>query len=85
MIDGPIVLEMNCESIMVYRKVFEDGHDSYATVGSRYAEEHPDEVTPERIERLLDESHESHGERRDEGLREMWRGLFAVFEGGERP
>ena len=77
MLDGPIELSIGDDSIRVYRKMY-DGEDAYAIVGSRYAAEHPDEVTDEKIERIIDDEH-ARGCDCPHEQKQMWRELFEVF------
>lgn len=77
MLDGPVELEMSRfpGKVLVYRKMY-GNHDSYATVGSEYADAHPEECTPEEIEAMLDRNHGGHGQKWEPEMKTMFRELF---------
>ena len=76
MLEGPVELCMSDKvgTILVYRKMYGD-HDSYLTVGSEYASEHPDDVAEDVLEEMMDKS-QGTGQKWDESVKQMFRELF---------
>ena len=77
MLDGPIQLTMTAkyDTLLAYRKRYEDGEYGYATIGAAFMDEH--EITEDDIEDRLDASHG------DEDNGGMWAELFDIFYGGD--
>lgn len=76
MLDGPVELSMGDRDgkILVYRKMYGD-QDAYITVGSIYANEHPDECTEDALEKMIDQTHDT-GQKWDPEYKQMFRELF---------